>query len=346
MFSFTLDEYFEYSRLFKFPSRLEEKGEEYVAVSYGEKVKKKKEDKKVHQYYDKLYKSLLDDKKEFVYFMKRFFGYDLKEKNVEKYTRTFVIKDTFKKRESDIIYKIKNEEIFIIVEHQSTIDYMMPIRMTKYCINVIESRIVRITKLIAPIVFPIVLSTASKPWDVPLKIEQIKDEIYGFKEGTYPEYNVVDVHNYTTEELLNDRMGVSLAMVFEKEKTIDGIRKILKFVLERGINEQEEKCLWLILEYSNKIRKLLGEKLDYYKNKLRKEGTNMENFEKAFLEILNEEFNKGMTKGIDQGINQGISKGVSQVVMKMLKNKMKDEDIIKNTDISKQELEKLKLQVS
>ena len=68
----------------------------------------------------------------------------------------------------------------------------------------------------------------------------------------------------------------------------------------------------------------------------------MENFEKAFLEILKDEFNKGMTKGI----NQGISKGVSQVAMKMLKNKMKDEDIIRNTDISKQELEKLKLQVS
>ena len=60
----------------------------------------------------------------------------------------------------------------------------------------------------------------------------------------------------------------------------------------------------------------------------------MENFEKAFLEILKDEF------------NEGISKGVSQVAIKMLKNKMKDEDIIRNTDISKQELEKLKLQVS
>ena len=206
MFSFTIKEYLKYSNIYGSVAKFAEKSEEYIAVSYGEKTELKNENEKVHQYYDKLYKSLLDDKKEFVYFMKRFFGYNLKEKDVEKYTRTFVIKDTFRKGESDIVYKIKNEEIFIIIEHQSTIDYMMPVRMTKYCINVIESRILGITKLIAPIVFPIVLSTASKPWDVPLKIEQIEDGTYGFKEGKYPEYNIVDIHNYATEELLDDRM--------------------------------------------------------------------------------------------------------------------------------------------
>ena len=60
----------------------------------------------------------------------------------------------------------------------------------------------------------------------------------------------------------------------------------------------------------------------------------MENFEKLYLELLDKKF------------SQGISQGIIQVAVQMLKNKMKDEDIIKCTNISKQELEKLKLQVS
>ena len=102
MFSFTIKEYLKYSNIYGSVAKFAEKSEEYIAVSYGEKTELKNENEKVHQYYDKLYKSLLDDKKEFVYFMKRFFGYNLKEKDVEKYTRTFVIKDTFRKGKSTI----------------------------------------------------------------------------------------------------------------------------------------------------------------------------------------------------------------------------------------------------
>lgn len=68
----------------------------------------------------------MDDKTECVYFIKKFFGYSLKEKNVEKYDRKFIEELGFKVRQSDVIYKIKNKERLILIEIQSTINYRMP----------------------------------------------------------------------------------------------------------------------------------------------------------------------------------------------------------------------------
>ena len=57
---------------------------------------------------------MLDNKGEFVKFIKRYVGKEIKikEEEIEKYNRKF-IKGNFKVRESDIIYKVKNKEIFI-----------------------------------------------------------------------------------------------------------------------------------------------------------------------------------------------------------------------------------------
>ena len=385
MVKFTIQEYYILANLFKYNFQLREEETDYIIKGVN--------DKKVHQYHDKIFKKLLDDKKEFVYFMKKFFGYEIKEQDIEKYNRKFITNLGFKVRESDIIYKIKNSETFILLEHQSSIDYNMPIRMTEYCIRIIESRI--FSKLIPtmPIIFPIVLSTAKKPWRVPNKIVQGIDKYYGFPKLQYPEYNLVDVNKYKNQELLQDKKGITLAMLLEKQKKKEELENVLKNVFKKGISEQERKCLYMILEYSEGIKKLLGTNLEYYKKELRKEeGGDMENFEKLYLELLEDKFRKGVSQGINQIVmlmlknkikdediikntnvskkelrkeeggdmenfeklylelledkfRKGVSQGISQIVMLMLKNKMKDEDIIKNTNISKKELEKLKLQI-
>ncbi len=63
----------------------------------------------------------------------------------------------------------------------------------------------------------------------------------------------------------------------------------------------------------------------------------MSNFEKVVTKALKE---------ADEARGEGISIGIMQVVKEMIKNKMKDEDIIKYTHISEKELEELKLQMA
>ena len=301
--------------------------------------KESDKDIETHQYIDKIYKIFLDDKTELMHFMKNFFGYSIKEKDVEKYNRKFITELGFKVRESDIIYKIKNKEIFILIEIQSTVNYRMPERMTEYCVYIINSRPNKQSKFRkAPIVFPVVLSVANKKWDASLTVAQEQDEYYGFPPLEYPKYNLVDIQKLTDEELLNHRMGLSLAMVIRKKQTKEEIERVLDFVIERGTNEYEKRCLWLMYGYSNKMKKLFEKELKNYMEKRNKgkDGEKMPAFEEYIIDLVKTREEEGMSRGKTQGI--------MQVAKEMVKNKMKDEDILKVTHISKKELENLKLQ--
>ena len=186
MVIFTIEDFLTYEKLFPENCTLGEEKVEY---------KTKEENKETHQYHDKIFKELLDDKKEFINFIKRYVGdeIELKEEDIEKYNRKF-INSNFKVRESDIIYKIKDKEIFIIVEQQSRIDYEMPERITEYCVEIIRSRGNKSKYEEFPLICPIVLYTGSKKWDVSITINQAKDEKYGFKPLEYPKYNLVDIN--------------------------------------------------------------------------------------------------------------------------------------------------------
>ena len=84
----------------------------------------------------------------------------------------------------------------------------------------------------------------------------------------------------------------------------------------------------------------------------------MSNFEKALAKIIKEdgrkERNYGMNIGKKEGISIGKKEGISigksigrrETAIEMLKINMKEEDIIKVTHISKEELNKLKLQIA
>ena len=60
------------------------------------------------------------------------------ENEIEKYNSSF-ISEELKNSESDVVYKMKNENVFFLIEHQTKIDYSMPYRILKYELNLIES---------------------------------------------------------------------------------------------------------------------------------------------------------------------------------------------------------------
>ena len=98
----------------------------------------------------------------------------------------------------------------------------------------------------------------------------------------------------------------------------------------------------------------------------------MTNFERLYIELLDDKYEKGMKAGESQGRKigevegrkigeaegrkigevegrkigeaEGKRNGIIQVAKEMIKNKMKDSDILKVTHISKEKLEELKLQ--
>lgn len=127
-------------------------------------------------------------------------------------------------RESDIIYKISKKDVFIIVEHQSRVDYDMANRMTEYCVEIIRS-VRKKNKHKSPLVFPIVLYTGNKKWTAPLTIDDTQEKFYKIPPQNYPKYDLVDIKNINKEKLITENTGLSKVLLFEKLKTKEDFKK-------------------------------------------------------------------------------------------------------------------------
>ncbi len=299
-----------------------------------------------HQYHDKIFKYILDNKKEFIDFMKQYIGFPkeniLKEENIEKYNRKFVT-SKFQIRESDIIYKIKNKNIFILIEHQSTIDYKMPERILEYCLELIRSVKTKSDKNY-PLICPIVLYTGNKKWDAPLTISENQESGYGFKKLDYPKYNLMDINNYTKEELLEQKNGVSKIILFEKLKTNKEIEETIRELIKRKITEEERKAINPIFQYSNLIKKLLNqEELEKCKKLIQGGEETMENFEKFIVELLENKIRevRRIKKAEEKALTRGVTEGILQVAKNMIKNNMEKKQIEELTGLTRRRNRKI-----
>ena len=113
------------------------------------------------------------------------------------------------------------------------------------------------------------------------------------------------------------------------------MKEITKILKNKKLNEEERKTLTLILKQTEKINKYLGEEgiKEYEEIIMKGEDEDMRNF------------NEFVNRICDENYKQGRVQTIIEVAKEMLKDNVKDEDIIKYSHITKEELNKLKLQM-
>lgn len=321
---------------------------------------------KIGKVHDKIIKQILEAKQELINLLRDFMGIKLKKKDIENFNLEYREKITFKTKLLDVVYKIKSEESFIVIEHQSTIDYTMGERMTENetaLINSREEQMENNKNRKAAVIYPIVLSTAKKIWDAPLTIVQDENNKYKLPVLTYPKYNIIDINKYSVDYLLEKRTGIAIEMAFEKIRNKEDLEYIIKKLKEhKKINYWEKRAMGYIVRgiegiLPTIVEKLTREEIKVLKKEmlsiLSKEGDYMSNFEEAFKKIVDEEAEKRMRKGIEQGVKQGVKQGIEQglkqgiiqVAKQMIKNNFTVEQIEITTNLTKKEIEELKLQM-
>lgn len=77
---------------------------------------------KIH---DTLFKELAEYKEEISNFIEDFINKKIRKEDLEIQSKEYRLKERLVTRNIDVLYKVKNEEVFIILEHQSTVDYIM-----------------------------------------------------------------------------------------------------------------------------------------------------------------------------------------------------------------------------
>ena len=286
--------------------------------------------------HDKSFKNILSEVDEMSKFLSQYLGWEVKKEDLEKYKNSFITKQ-YKNKESDTIYKHKNKEIYYLIEHQSTIDVRMPNRMLSYYEELIED-IYKNKKMkkINPVIVPIVIYTGSKGWKVPTNFSSTQKCEERYKKYLINlEYELIDISNYTKQQLLEKDTKFSSMMLIEKYDTseqiknvlielinlaknqerIDWIKEVLTTFLKGTLERNDEEIIWKIIE--------------------EKEKNNMDEEWIARVKRNNKRIKEGL-------INKGKLETLKEMVKNMLKYNETDEKIMNYTKIEKSELEKIK----
>ena len=151
------------------------------------------------------------------------------------------------KLQSDILFRIKGSMSYILIEHQSTIDYRMPIRILKYCLAIIEKmekqEQMNFRKIKFPTIYPIVLYTGKSKWKVETDISKYQDNYLGIKGISFTNYKLIDINDYTEEELLKEKGTIAKAMLIEKAKDKENAIEIVNKMLKQKMTNEEKKFL-------------------------------------------------------------------------------------------------------
>ena len=289
--------------------------------------------------HDKLFKIILSNKEEAVGFIKKVLNSkeDITTKNIELYNKEYIT-EKFEKRETDITYKIAEKNLYIIIEHQSTIDRTMPYRIQRYKMllmdEIINKKEMKKVGYEFPRIIAIVLYTGRGKWKVE-KLEDVQKPLEWYKE-TEKEFELVDVNKYTEEELMKDELVITKAMLIEKQKDARKVRDILNKV-NQIVKDNPEK-IKLLLEILKYI--LLNSKSEEIRNEADRIIKEYKGGEEAVLNMVTV-YNKALDEQREKGQKAGDRQRQIKTAKRLIKEKMKPEFIAKITDLSIEEIEKL-----
>ena len=303
-----------------------------------------KNKKRVDKEKDKIVKRIFMDKKEVAKLVKKVLGIEIRGEELEITENSFVTTE-LKYKEADIVYKLKGRNVVFLIEHQTKVDYKMPYRILNYQLEIMRANEGKEECL----VIAIVLYTGRRKWTAKTYIREIQDKFLQRIEkeekkeiGTMGYYTLIDVNKYSKEELLEEDSLYTKFMLMEKEKETKDIVKTVLEISERIKNKAKKEIIYKAMELALE-RKLGSKQAEEIMEKIIKEGSDyMLAIEQMVVDENRRIRAEGRRTGIVEGKRIGRVEGILQIARKMLENGIKDEEIIKYTNISKKEIEEMR----
>ena len=181
-----------------------------------------------------------------------------------------------------------------------------------------------------PKVIPIVLYTGKRKWQK-LSIEDIEEKIEGYEEIELG-YDLVDTNEFTKQQLLEDNLITSKAMLIEKSQNKEELYQNIDDIIscKNKMEDFEYAQLEKIVKYElmgTEDKEIISKFIEKIKNR-----EESENIMMNAARIINKEIRKQRREGREEGMI---------FVAKKLKGKMHIKDISQITGLSEKEIEKL-----
>ena len=304
------------------------------------------QEKQINQEHDKIFRTILDKKENAALIINKAIDAKIEIKDIEKYKNSFVNK-VFQNREADIVYKMKDKNIFFLIEHQTKIDYSMPFRILEYEVAIMKSAIdmnkINTKDYKLPLVISIVLYTGNRKWNAAEYLQKSQETLRNIKEDV-GKYNLIDVNNLTEKELIEDDTFITKMMLIEKSKNTEETIGTLEKVIERT-KEEDKDVLIRIIEIVFK-EKLGYDEVERLVNKI-EEGREKEVL--AVVDMIRRENQmyidmgrkEGKKEGKIEGKIEGIKEKSIEIAKKLLSKNTSKKEISEITGLDKKEIDKI-----
>ena len=252
---------------------------------------------------------------------------DLSKIKVEKES---YIEESLRRKYSDIVYAVstKNKEsafIYILLDHQSTSDYWMALRLWKYTLLLCERHKKNNDKL--PLIYPMIMYNGVEEYSAPRNIWELFTDPMQAKELMVSDYQLVDLQSMSDDEIVQQKHLGMMSYVMKHIHQRDMLKLweefLRRFKLEVLIDKENgyiylESFLW------------------YTDAKLQEE--QQLELEQVLAKYLSEEEQGNIMRTIAQ---KYIDEGKAEIVKNLLKAGLSVDFITQSTGLSLSQIESL-----
>lgn len=116
------------------------------------------------------------------------------------------INDKLKMQEADLLYSVQIQKkpgyFYLLLEHASTPDKMLPYRMIKYMIAIMDAHLEKSKSKTLPFIFPLILYTGAKPYKYSNDLfDLFKEHKELARDTLFTPYPLIDLTQVRDEEL-------------------------------------------------------------------------------------------------------------------------------------------------
>ena len=311
--------------------------------------------KRIHHEHDKIMKKILSHKKEAVKFINRTVNLQNKvtPESIEIYNKEYIT-DSLEIRQADVIYKLKNNNIFFLIEHQSKVDYSIPYRILEYKTEILKYNVdkerMKQKDYKMPLIIAIVLYTGKESWKVKQEFLQVQEECSTYlkeKLGISSFYILEDINKISEEELLKSNNFLEKIFLLEKSKSKEELKEnFIKIIQKLKREEQEGKITKEDKEeFEEDIIKILVPKIgqEEIKEQIEKSREGVEGkMELAVTRMIARENQAIRVKSKREGKIEGMTQKSMEIAKKLFEIHMTAEEVKQITGLTEKEVAKLK----
>jgi predicted transposase/invertase (TIGR01784 family) len=266
---------------------------------------------------------------------------DLSKITIEKET---YVEDHLKRRLSDVVYSIKTKDdqeafVYILVEHQSSVDHWISFRLWKYSLLLCERHINKQNNKL-PLIVPMVFYHGSTAYNALLNLWDLFADPVQAKKLMTENYQLIDLQSMSDNEI-QSKNHIGMFHYFMKHIEQKNMLKLWQQFLhgfkEALVIDEQNGYIYMKLLLWYTERKVPNIRQDEL-NKLIIDNLPTKDAE-AIVGTIAEKY---FYKGYDSGIDEGEARVKAQVARNLMQAGLSDKLIADSTGLSLDEIQQLR----